>query len=289
MSKKKKIMRSFKMNFISAVDNPAQEGAEAVLLKRHSADEPSTEDLSKSTGQEEVRGEESLETETITKTDKEEIMSEELQKSLDSLAARLEKAEKVAELNDVEKAYFGSLDASSQEAFLSYDAESREAAIEKSQEKDPVVYRDSNGVEYHKSDDVRLINTAKRADEAIKKAEQLTKSRHQELLKSQAKADLEFYPGEEVVKVALLDKISEIQDDSLRNSIHDMLKSHNDTLCKAFESVGHSNVSVDQGPEAELNKLAEEIAKRDGVTFEAAYGKALETEEGASLYNSRGV
>ena len=39
--KKKKIMHSFKMNFISAVNRPAQEGAQAVLLKR--ADEEPVE------------------------------------------------------------------------------------------------------------------------------------------------------------------------------------------------------------------------------------------------------
>lgn len=36
MSKKKTIMRSFKIHEISAVDTPAQEGARAVLMKRHS-------------------------------------------------------------------------------------------------------------------------------------------------------------------------------------------------------------------------------------------------------------
>lgn len=289
MSKKKKVMRSFKMNFISAVDNPAQEGARSLLLKRHSAEEDSVDLME--TSDQEARKSESLETQTETKTNKkEEIMSEELQKSLDSLVARLDKAEKIAELSDLEKSHYSSLDASAQDAFLSSDAESRESAIEKNHGEDPVVYTDASGVEYRKSDDVRLINSVKKSDEAIKRASQLTEAHHKELLKVQAKEDMEFYPGEEETKVALLNKVSEISDDATRNAVHEMLKANNQELAKAFDSMGHANpATVDDGPEAELTKIAEEIAKRDGVSFEQAYVKALDSEEGASLYAQRGV
>ena len=276
------------MNFISAVDNPAQEGARSLLLKRHSAEDNSA--VLTETSEQEALKSESPETPTITKTNEEEIMSEELKKSLDSLVARLEKAEKIAELSNVEKSHYGSLDASGKDAFLSSDADLREASIEKSQGEDPVVYTDANGVEYHKSDDIRLINSVKSSDKAVEKAKQLTESRHKDLLKVQAKEDLQFYPGEEVTKVALLNKVSEIADDATRDAVIGMLQANNEQLCKAFDSLGHSVDSVvAEGPEVELNKIADEIAKRDGVSFEVAYVKALDSEEGASLYAQRGV
>jgi len=87
-----------------------------------------------------------------------------------------------------------------------------------------------------------------------------------------------------------LNKVSEISDDATRNAVHEMLKANNQELAKAFDSMGHANpATVDDGPEAELTKIAEEIAKRDGVSFEQAYVKALDSEEGASLYAQRGV
>jgi hypothetical protein len=288
MSKPKKIMRSFKMNFISAVDNPAQEGARSLLLKRQSTEDNSA--VLAETSEQEALKSESPGTVTITKTNEEETMNEEMQKSLDSLVARLEKAEKIAELNDVEKEHYNSLDVSKKDAFLSSDAKSREASIEKNHGEDPVVYTDASGVDYHKSDDIRLINSVKSSDKAIEKAKQLTESRHIDLLKVQAKEDLQFYPGEEVTKVALLNKVSEIADDATRDAVIGMLKANNEQLCKAFDSLGHSvDLAVAEGPEVELNKIAEEIAKRDGVSFEIAYVKALDSEEGASLYAQRGV
>ena len=281
-------MRSFKMNFISAVDNPAQEGARSLLLKRQSTEDNSA--VLAETSEQEALKSESPGTVTITKTNEEETMNEEMQKSLDSLVARLEKAEKIAELNDVEKEHYNSLDVSKKDAFLSSDAKSREASIEKNHGEDPVVYTDASGVDYHKSDDIRLINSVKSSDKAIEKAKQLTESRHIDLLKVQAKEDLQFYPGEEVTKVALLNKVSEIADDATRDAVIGMLKANNEQLCKAFDSLGHSvDLAVAEGPEVELNKIAEEIAKRDGVSFEIAYVKALDSEEGASLYAQRGV
>ena len=288
MSKPKKIMRSFNMNFISAVDNPAQEGARSLLLKRQSTEDNSA--VLAETSEQEALKSESPVTPTITKTNEEDTMNEEIQKSLDSMVARLEKAEKIAGLNDVEKSHYNSLDASGKDAFLSSDAESRESTIEKSKGEDPVVYTDANGIDYHKSDDIRLINSVKSSDKAIEKAKQLTESRHMDLLKVQAKEDLACYPGEECTKVALLNKVSEIVDDVTRDAVLEMLKANNTELSKAFESQGHS-VVVEKaaGPEAELNKLADEIAKRDNISFEVAYVKALDSEEGASLYAQRGV
>lgn len=203
------------------------------------------------------------------------------------LEKRLERATAMAALTDVEKAHMGTLDEAGQEEFLKADKEARKADLDRAEElakaEDPVVYTAADGSEFRKSDDPRLVRMARERDEdrAIAKAAR----EEQETLQFEKAASTDFasLPGETRTKVELLRAVSRIEDGEVRKSVVDLLKANNSEMAKALERIGTTG-EARSAPAEKLDALATEKAKKEGISFEKAYGQVMETDEGRKLY-----
>lgn len=278
----RRIMREFSINEISAVDNPAQEGAKAVLLKRDDTTSVGGESC-------QLSGQKADDTSTQpTTVIKETKMTDEVTKKMEALTASLAKAQEIISMPaDVRKHYDG-LTAKKQDAFLAKSADERkaeaEAAIAKAADLATVVYTDANGVEYTKADDARLVTLAKNNDklmEGIRQKE--AEAKDAELAKRAA--ELEHIPGDEAVRVALLKSIEAIADEEVRNRAFEALKAKSDAAAPAFKPVGVAGNPVNKSDSiATLDALAKAYAAEKGVTYAKAYDAVLKTAEGAKLY-----
>lgn len=303
MAKKKKIMVSARLREISAVDKPAQAPALVDIRKDESGDLPLGEQVEVS--------EEHTDAECV-KNDSEEAnpaasddvsnipagntdpMNEEINnEQIDALTKRAERAEKAFDLNDAEKALFVKMDAENQERFLGLSAEERSTEIEldiaKAAELNPVIYTSSEGVEFKKNDDSRLVEMAKQLDEVnVEKAEIAKAARLAAIAKrAEGLSNLPGSPEQHVLLVEAVAKMSEEQ----QSELNEVLDTLNGNLVKAFEETGTSeapeapveeNMSID----AQIEGLAKSIREENPELSDAqAYAKALTTEEGLALYS----
>jgi len=93
-------------------------------------------------------------------------------------------------------------------------------------------------------------------------------------------------PGESAAKGKVMKYLADADTD-VRETLTGMLKAGNEGIevSKAFDELGSSTVPVGGGtPLAKLNKMAEDKAAEDSITFAKAYNEVLETPEGAALY-----
>lgn len=367
--RRRRIMRALKIEEISAVDRPAQEGATALIMKRDDGEDGSQK---KTVGPEAVEKRAMLTTSTdghvhlilidhghgemtsgetsyvdghshpwvrteggtivigearghthepaqmgkagpsgeievddkgddtmATKNDKDQATGGEAAKDnseLDALKAQIETLTAVNALTgDVRKHYDGLASDEDRKAFLAKSADDRKAevdeAIAKAADADPVIYKASDGSEYRKSDDPRLIAMAKQADED-RKARKAAEDRAADADLRKRAADLEHIPGDEDTRVEMLKAIDAIPDETARDNALKALKAQNDAMASAFQERGHrsgTSTVVEKGGEAgdaerELNELAEKRAKDDNVTFEQAYAQVIKSREGRQLY-----
>lgn len=341
---KKNTMKEFRLDWISAVDFPAQEGAQSLLLKRKdSLDIEKSKVLTTSvdghshllnthdspgsdTSWEAVEngfghvhpwielpdggfliGEaegHSHDAAQISKTDdkpkelaesnktkvtKESDMTE---KEIAELQKRLAKAETISGFSDAQKAYYKGLNEAGQEEFISKTDAERAVLIEKADEEDAVIYTDSEGIVYRKSDDPRLVSLAKRSDIDRKGLQVEKNNRLTESLRKQAEKSLKFYPGSETHKIAMLRAVEGIDDESTRDGIYGILKANNTKMAAAFSESGHQHTTEEAkeiekalaDPEATLEKMAQDIAKEKNIDFDTAYVEALGTPNGQALY-----
>ena len=220
-----------------------------------------------------------------------EMTSEEMQAAIakavkdakDPLEAQLRKAQVMAELTDAQKAHLTKQSPEGQDAFLKLTPDARQAELVKASEANAVVYKSLDGEEFRKSDDPRLIRMAKSADEDRKaRISAETISKRERLAK--AASELTKLPGAEDVKVSLLEAIDGLPVEK-RDAIMAMLKAHDAGLSQAFKNLGAEGTPEASGPEAALEKLAKSIAAKDpNLTEQQAFVKALESVEGAKLY-----
>ena len=200
--------------------------------------------------------------------------------------------EAISKFNDTTKAYFETLDEAGQDAFLEKSADDQAAdvtAYTKAKDDDnPVVYKAENGDVYRKNDDPRLVQMAKDRDAD---REELNKQRavnKQQDLEKRAGELLPNLPGSIQVRASMLEKVESIENEDDRKAAMDALKASNDALDPAFQTIGKGGVSdtpVDGSPEQKLEKMAQDLAKKDGISEADAYTKVLETPEGAKLYD----
>ncbi len=204
--------------------------------------------------------------------------------------ASLAKAVSLAELNDAQKSFYGGLDETDQAAFLKLDADGRNAAIKRAEDKDKVIYKSEDGTEYRASDDGRLVKLAKQADEdrkARKEAEQ--RATNSDLAK-RAADDFAFIPGDIDTRIEMLKAIDGIADETHRTKALDALKAQNVALSKAFETYGSSavpqgDVTEKADAEGRLDALAKKHQEANsGLTFAQAYDVVVQQPEGAALY-----
>lgn len=200
--------------------------------------------------------------------------AEELEAKVADLTKRLERSDAVLSLTSEQRAYFDKLDESTQELFLKFDEDGRAGEMRKSAEQDSIVYTSLDGHEFRKSDDARLVDMAKRADEERRENARLRAASANAVLEKRATEELDALPGELATRVALLKAIDSIEDEALRKAAHESVAAGNNALKKAFTSFGHRHVTGAEGDaEAELDRMAKAHAKEHNVDYLDAYEK----------------
>jgi len=219
---------------------------------------------------------------------------EQLQKSLDEANARAEKAEAISAMTDVQKAFYQELEGEAAESFLK--SEDKDGEIEKANEADPVVATTEDGVEIRKSQDPTglLTQMVEKAKKEKKRFQELEEEKEKEAKKaadaelSKRAAELTNLPGTEEQHVEMLKALDTIEDEEMRKAAHAALVAKNNELASAFEEVGTLGQPELKSDDEKLEALAKAEMERDeSLTFEQAYTKALESEEGLEVYSKR--
>jgi hypothetical protein len=190
--------------------------------------------------------------------------------------AEAEKVEAVikAGMSDAEKAAVDKMDDKAKAEWMKLSPEDRKKKMTKAADEDPVVYKSANGAEFRKSDDPRLIEMAKRADDLEKSnAEEIEKRLNAEFTKQAESEPFTFYKGEVAGKVKVARAISKIDDADVRKSLEDMLEVGGKAIGAAFKSLGHQDVNV-QKSASDFNKRVDDIMARDKIGKSKAMSKA---------------
>lgn len=218
-------------------------------------------------------------------TDKTEKLDPQIQEQLDAMKAENVRLAKVAALTDAEKAYFKSLSEAEQGSFL--DAEDKSSIVEKANAEDPIVAV-VEGIEVRASQDPLGVIAAmeKRDKKKSKKLDFLESDNKKKDLEKRA-ADLSHLPGTPEVHMEMLKSIDAIEDPAVRKAALETLTAKAASAADDFKTKGvdGENLEKSEGEQA-LDKMAKaEMAKDSELTYEAAYTKALLTDEGQAHYN----
>jgi hypothetical protein len=289
--RRRNIMRAFKINEISAVDRPAQEGARAMILKR--ATTTNTGDVKMDAKELEKKVADLTAELTKMKTDGEAATAKvtELEKANAELTAKAAAAAEEAEtlkakgkLTPQQQAFLdqqeGETDGEDKKkaatkAFLALTPEQRDKLIAEKRAGDEVITIDGEEVRKSvigapqfnimKRQAERVAALEKSSKDAIEKAEaaELTK-----------RADDEFahLPGTTDEKVSVLRVIGKA-DKKVQETFTAMVKASEKAIKVAFEKLGHrgGNPTVDKGA---FEKRVAEVRARDGGSRQDAMEKA---------------
>lgn len=221
----------------------------------------------------------------MTKTEQTAGADEAVNKRIDELEKRAVKAEQLSQLNDVQKAHYGTLSPEAQAEFLGASAEQRDAAVEKAAGDDPVVYTTLDGDEIRKSAGNLVAKLARKADEAEANLKVEKAARERETFAKRAQTELVNLPGDESAQVALLKAVAGIPGEADRKAVGEILKAANEGVSKAFDTAG-SSAGGEGGSDAEskLEKMAQAHFESNGGSFQKSYKSVLETPEGRELF-----
>ena len=277
-------MRAFKINEISAVDNPAQEGATISIMKR------ATPAVTKAVEVEiEIDGGATNETPTEPDMTPEEKIAEleaMLSAANEKLAGYEAKAAPDAPAPDAAPAADAAESAPAMEVEVEAEAKG-DCAPDMTMGKSDVVFTADDGTEYTKAADPALVKMARERDidrKALR--EEIAKRRHMEFAK-RAADELGHLPGVEGHKVALLAAIEGIDDDVTRKGIGAMLRANDAGLAAALVKRGTTGgVAVVGGTaEAQLDAMAKSlVADKKATDYAKAYDMALRSPEGRAIY-----
>ncbi len=212
------------------------------------------------------------------------VAKKQADETIANLQKRAERAEKVASLSDSHRAHFRLLKGADADAFVAASDSERDETIRKAAESNQVVYTAMNGTVYRKNDDERLVKMAQELDAEKKKRMAADAAACKADLEKRA-GELAHIPGSLDVRVSLLKGIDSLPEAERAEALK-ALKAQNERMAGAFKQVGTSESPTggDDGLDP-LDKMAADIAKRDGCSFELAYTKALDTPEGQKHYN----
>lgn len=206
-------------------------------------------------------------------------------KEQDALKARVAHLTAVAALSGAHKSHFDTLDEDGQAAFLKMDNAEKDAAIKAAEtakaEADPVVYTADNGAIYKSSDDPRLVAMAKERDTERKETIRLQKVAEDQALEKRASTELANLPGELSVRKEILRQVEKIEDEETRKSAMDVLKSQNARMGGVFKTFGSGGEPAQEATtkseaNAELDRMAKELAAKTGDDFYTAYSKVAD-------------
>jgi hypothetical protein len=250
-------LRKLKVKEVSLVDRGANQPAKVVLYKRHNL-------LNNVIMQKEAN--ESLdkgELDIMPKT------PEELQKALDEQVAKntelTEKLEKATtDFDELKK----QLD----------EAVSKMSEVEKKAAKDEELKKSMPEDVLKRFEELETL----RKQDADKLQAEIAKREEMEMAK---KAEDEYpnIPGESVQKGKLLQAINKMADDQKEFALS-VLKSSDEALAKRMEEKGSGASPTAVSAQEKLDKMADELAKAEGITKAAAFDKVTQTAEGKKLY-----
>lgn len=209
---------------------------------------------------------------------------EELQKNLDELTEKLAEAETLAKMSDAEKAYMDKMSAKDKPAFMAMSAADRAKKIAAVAKNDETVEVAGQTISKSEVGDKQFAIFKAQADELAEIRKQAKADREAvetAKLEKRATEELPNLPGEVSVKARVLKAIDGLSEDD-RKAASQMLKSANEVLAKSMETIGRGSDKSDGSAIAEIEKKAEEIAKRDGIGKAAAIAKAW--TENPALY-----
>lgn len=214
---------------------------------------------------------------------------EQVKSDLNKLKDDNARLQALAEMNDAQKAHYEKLDDDkAKEAFLAKSADERQKEVDEAakqaEDEDPVVYKAADGTEYRKSDDPKVINLAKQADENEKARKRAEAELQDQRLRKRAEEDLGNLPGDLEVRAAVVKAVEGIEDDAVREKAEDALKAANTAMGKAFETRGHGGQPAEDSAEGQLEKMAKDYAREHKVSYEKAYDEVCKTREGEALY-----
>jgi len=213
---------------------------------------------------------------------------EALTKSLEDTKTELAKAEKLAKASDAVKAHMAKLSDEEKGKFMALSTEEQEkkaAAVKKADETielhGQVIAKSAVGDGVFAVMKAQAAEIAK-ANERIEKAE---REAELQVLAKRADDELAALPGDRLAKARILKAANAGLSAEDKTAFDAILKAANSSLAKAFATVGKSGTgNVEEGSaEDKLNKKAEEISKRDGVSIQKAYATAV--SENPSLYD----
>ena len=217
-------------------------------------------------------------------TEGETEMSKELEAQITELTKNADRANAVIGLSPDVRKHFDTLEASAQDTFLALTGAEQSADITKMADANAVIYKASNGDEFTKNDDPRLITMATAADASAKELAIAKAATADADLTKRAEA-LVHIPGDVDVRKSILKSIDGITDEADRGKALDALKAQDLALGKAHNVLGTVEKGEANGDEtAQLDTMAKAYAKEHSVTEAVAYGKVLDTSEGKALY-----
>ena len=270
-NKKKRRLNKFTMKEISVVGTPAQEPALIAITKNaHEEKQMNEEEIRKQKEQMEA-----LEATVATQT-----------ATMATQTATIAKMSSIAAMTlDVRK-YYDDLAEADQTTFLQKSVVLQNAEVQNAQLANAVIYKDRNGVKYHKSDDVRLVKMAQDADEqalAIKKMQ----TDNTDLRLQKMADDFKFLPGDDAARMTLIKAVDGISDETQKKAAFEILKSKNTANGRMFTTEGvstHGANELIQKAETDLDEMVQKHMKDNKVTLEKAYDEVLQTPDGAKLY-----
>lgn len=208
---------------------------------------------------------------------------DERDKKIAALEAKIADAAKVSDMDDEEKKFYREMNDTEKAAYLALDKNARMERVQKARESNAVIYTDSEGIEYRKNDDPRMVALAKRAD-ADRKAAQEEREVRKNVEYAKRAEELNSLPGDTDVKVAVLKAVDTITDEGVRQKATEMLRAHNAAAAGLFVTKGTSTSPVSVDANTQLDNLAKAYAKAHGVPYLKAYDEVLRTSEGTALY-----
>lgn len=191
----------------------------------------------------------------------------------------------IASLSGPEKAHFDRLGTAGQDTFLSKSTADRA-------EMTKVVHTDRKGRQYFASDDSRLVEMAKDADEAYAEGQKQLAEARQAGLAGRASTELAHLSGTIEQRTALLAAVEGIADKDVREACLKMVKEYDAKQARFFNPSGRGQTkktitelnAVD--PDEKLQELADKLRDESDkdLTPEQAFNAVMETPEGAKLY-----
>jgi hypothetical protein len=212
---------------------------------------------------------------------KEHPMSDDVKKvaDLEKQAADLNtKLSNLLSMSKAERDHLDDVDDDDEkEEFLRATPAERKAKMKKRADNDPVVFKSADGTEFRKSDDPRLVEMAKRADESDKVAKAERDARQMSELTKRASDEFSHLPGTADAKAGILKAMSSMPEEVQKN-LETILKASEKMVATGFAMKGvmDGSTSDSTSPEAQLEKKAKEIEKAEGITFAKAYDKAAQ-------------